>query len=572
VLKYAWGDANVMMTPIIIQLDDDNCDGSIDARDIPEIVFTSFAGGSWQSNGTVVAISIVGGTVTTKWRRPGGANPMSLIAGGDIDGQPGNEVVVCTDDRHHVRAYRGDGTELWASPQLGNCFMPALADLDQDGQVEVITEEAILDGATGAIELVGPQGVVVSDVTGDGLLDLVGPTQVTSNTGTTLATATVTGDSVAVGDLDRDGVPEIAVIDSRRHQLGVWRFDPTQPGGARVIRSGVNINGTINPATACPGLTGGGGPPTIADMNGDGVPDVGVAGGVGLAVFDGRKLMDPSVADPLMWIRATNDCSSASTGSSVFDFEGDGRAELVYGDERTLRVYDGGSGASLFETCNTNGTLLEYPVIADVDNDGRADIVAVSNNYYSAAVCAGGATTRGVRIFGSATDSWVRTRPIWNQHTYHVTNVDDDGSIPRAELPNYRQPRLNNFRQNIQPFGEFLAPDLVVTVAVDCSSSYRLAARVYNLGEASAPAGVPVVFYVHEAATGGVRREGVTVATTRALLPAEFEDLVIDLPAALPDADEVHATVDEASSHAWHECRPDNNTSPPVSAACSGVD
>ena len=52
--------------------------------------------------------------------------------------------------------------------------------------------------------------------------------------------------------------------------------------------------------------------------------------------------MDPAVADDqtFLWIKQTQDCSSAATGSSVFDFEGDGKAEVVYGDETTLHVYD----------------------------------------------------------------------------------------------------------------------------------------------------------------------------------------------------------------------------------------
>ena len=70
VVKYAWGMANspndqhdVMMTPIVIQLDDDTCDGVVDERDIPEIVFLSFKDGAYGTNGTLHAISIVGGTV-----------------------------------------------------------------------------------------------------------------------------------------------------------------------------------------------------------------------------------------------------------------------------------------------------------------------------------------------------------------------------------------------------------------------------------------------------------------------------------------------------------------------------
>ena len=41
------------------------------------------------------------------------------------------------------------------------------------------------------------------------------------------------------------------------------------------------------------------------------------------------------------------DHSSSATGSSVFDFEEDGYAEVVYNDETMLRIYDGETGAGL---------------------------------------------------------------------------------------------------------------------------------------------------------------------------------------------------------------------------------
>ena len=48
------------------------------------------------------------------------------------------------------------------------------------------------------------------------------------------------------------------------------------------------------------------------------------AGAVGYVVFSGQKLMDaaqPSTAAALtLWFKTTHDCSSAVTGSSVFDF------------------------------------------------------------------------------------------------------------------------------------------------------------------------------------------------------------------------------------------------------------
>lgn len=50
VVKYHWNKGTVMMAPIVIQLDDDNCDMVVDERDIPEIVFSEFKSGQYNNN------------------------------------------------------------------------------------------------------------------------------------------------------------------------------------------------------------------------------------------------------------------------------------------------------------------------------------------------------------------------------------------------------------------------------------------------------------------------------------------------------------------------------------------
>ena len=118
--------------------------------------------------------------------------------------------------------------------------------------------------------------------------------------------------------------------------------------------------------------------PTIADFDGDKVPDVAAAGSSRYIVykFDGKTFMQ-------LWTAVTQDVSSQVTGSSVFDFDGDGRAEVVYNDEQYIRIYPGvepdclkmpvGPGCDgnmtdaevLFKDKNSSRTRTEYPVIAD---------------------------------------------------------------------------------------------------------------------------------------------------------------------------------------------------------------
>lgn len=563
VLKYHWNFGDSMMTPIVVPLDDDNCDLVVDERDIPEIVFSTFEGSNYNGEGTLHAISIVDGMVVDKWSASpltDAVHPGRSIAGGNIDGTAGNEIVTCT-STGRVRAFDHDGAELWVSESTAGCFMPSIADIDQDGTVEIIVEAAIIDGATGMTEATYPGqfSVVTSDVDGDGQLEVVGPRYAFDPDGTMVADVGLSGSHAAVADFNGDGTGEIAVIDTSTHTLYLWRVNPAMPNGAEIIRQGININGVL---PACSGDTGGG-PPTIADFNGDGTPDVGVAAGVGYAVFDGADLLNPAIAneDTLMWLTPAQDCSSRRTGSSVFDFDGNGSAEVVYGDEQYLRIYDGATGVIVLQECNTTGTLEEYPVVADVDNDGHADIVIISNSYHSIVCPDDGSQQSGLRVFGD--DQWVRTRRIWNQHPYHVTNIEEDGSVPVAETTNWSVDRLNNFRQNVQPEGEFSAPDLVATVIGICSpDEFGAIARVRNLGRAAVPAGVPVGFYEGDPTAGGSLLG--TLSTTKILYPAEAQDLTLIVEDPAPELmlgnSEVWVVVDDGMPpHPWIECRTQNN-------------
>jgi hypothetical protein len=213
----------------------------------------------------------------------------------------------------------------------------------------------------------------------------------------------------------------------------------------------------------------------------------------------------------------------------------------------------------LWQTCNTSGTLRELPVVADVDNDGHADIVAVANDYSS--ISCDNSRQSGVRVFGDQLGNWARTRRIWNQHHYHVTNIEEDGTVPAQEQPNWFADGLNNFRQNTRPQGEFSAPDLVVDLRVQCFEGYRVFAQVRNIGQAAVPAGVIIGFYDGDPAMGGVSL--FQAKTKNTLYPAEAEDVVVDvtLPQAISDGDqELWVVIDDGNSaHPWHQCRTDND-------------
>jgi hypothetical protein len=167
------------------------------------------------------------------------------------------------------------------------------------------------------------------------------------------------------------------------------------------------------------------------------------------------------------------------------------------------------------------------PIVADVDNDGNAEIVFVEND---AGNPSGGATQGHPRLRRRLSDSWVPTRRIWNQHSYHVTNVDRARRHPpRREAHrtgSSRRPRrvagvMNNFRQNLPEFDVFAAPDLTVSLALDqrttCPAYARASWRtVCNEGALVVGAGVPVSVLGHRDDGGQVACANAPVVTTLA--------------------------------------------------------
>ena len=272
----------------------------------------------------------------------------------------------------------------------------------------------------------------------------------------------------------------------------------------------------------------GGGPLVVADFDGDKKPDIGLATTWSYAVYNSEG--------NIIWADFhTQDYSSRATGSSLFDFEGDGVAEVLYADEINLHVYKGpcmGTSDAKFpaycaatklipDIANSSGTLIEYPQVVDVNNDGRSEIVVTSNDYAFRA----DEHITGIRAFGDPNDRWVRTRRIWNQFDYHVSNINEDGTVPKREKQNWKVKNLNNFRQNVQPGGIFNAPNLVARAVESddklCPSNLILNANVENKGALGIPAGLSVKFYAENVNDSGNPGYLGEVRLDKALLPGQ---------------------------------------------------
>lgn len=437
-LEWSWTSSaveptslNVMNTPSVVDL---NGDGR------PDVVFgsTSSTGGGLVEVGVLRALNGTNGTelftVTDASLR---INTAASVATGDIDGDGRPEIIAVDSSGARLIAFESDGSFKWRSGNLSsiNWGAPAIADLDEDGTPEIVVGRQVLDntgmllwtgvGGTSSGGNVGPLSLV-SDLNLDGSPDVVAGNTVYDAAGAIqYRNAGLPDGYNAVANFDDDSLAEVVLVANG----AVWLLDDTM-----AVKWG---------PVAIPG-GGYGGPPTIADFDGDGEPEVGVAGASRYAVFETNGT--------LKWQTVVQDSSSNRTGSSVFDFQLDGSAEVVYGDELYLRVFNGMDGSVLFQTPKSSCTWYEYPLVADVDGDGHAEILGVANNN------CGFGPQRGVFLWGDD-GSWVDTRDVWNQHTYHITNVMQDGTIPTEEQPNWLVPGLNNFRLNQYLPGEQPVPE-----------------------------------------------------------------------------------------------------------------
>jgi hypothetical protein len=569
----------VMAAAVVGPLTDDNCDGKYDQRDVPAIVFNTYAGAAYGSDGILRAVTGKGAPLWDATDASARTVPGASIALGEMDGtSPGPELATCQSGSGKLLVFSAKGKVLWTSDDNVGCVYggPQLGDVDADGTPELLVRYQIVDVKTHKVRFSGrPETYAYptadystfADVDVDGDLDIVGGNVVYSNDGkggfsvmwdgTTFASPIADGYTAVADLIGADGFPEVVAVSSLEQSMH----------SIRVVdgRTGTTLWGPVDTNMGGETETGGG-PPTIADFNGDGLPEIAMAGGYTYNVFDGQT-------GKVLWHDSTTDHSSRVTGSSVFDFDGDGKAEVVYADERNLHVYDGKSGTEELTICNPSGTLWEYPLVADVDGDDQAEIVLVANDMWWGCGAGLGAGTgpTGLRVLGSKSGSWVKTRRIWNQHTYHVTNVNDDATIPAKEAPNWKTKGLDDFRQNVQPKGQFDAPDAIVEVDGGCANPATIEARVRNIGQASLPAGVAVGFYSGD--PKGTSTKIGSGTTKIAIAPGGFDTVTITWKAT-PDyyagSLGVFAVVDDGSpAHAWHECKTDNDTSAVFHAKCA---
>jgi hypothetical protein len=296
----------------------------------------------------------------------GGVDPTS-IAVADVNGDGKPDLLVVNGSNNTVAVLLGNGDGTFRSPVLYDSggYDPgsiAVADVNGDGKLDIVVANYENFAGTGII------GVLLGN--GDGTFE---PPVTYGGAGLQGATW------VAVADLNGDGKLDIAVA---------YQCEPNcySSGAVGVLRG--NGDGTFQPAVIYP--SGGifSNSVAVADVNGDGKPDLLVVnanslpcniisgcaqgGSVGVLLGNGNGTFQAAVA----YDSGGNFASSVA----VADVNGDGKPDLL--------VANGNSGTTGLLLGNGDGTFqtaatyeLGYPgpdsvAVGDLTGEGRLDVVA----------------------------------------------------------------------------------------------------------------------------------------------------------------------------------------------------
>ena len=387
------------------------------------------------------------GTVTT-YGTGTNSNPTG-IAVADVNGDGKPDLLTANFNTSTAGVLLGTGTgtfgavTAYSTGTNSRSSSIAVADVNSDGKPDLLTANpgsdtagVLLGTGTGTFGTVTtystgtgsqPYGIAVADVNSDGRLDLLSANYSSSTAGVLLGTGTGTFGAVtaystgtnsnlynlAVADVNGDGRPDLLTANSRSNAAGVL-LNTTPVATPRIFMPVVTYS------------TGANGSPygiAVADVNGDGRPDLltanygtnsaGVQLGTGTGTFGA--------------------VTSYSTGANsypfsiaVADVNGDGRPDLL-----TTNVGSSSAGVLLGTGTGTFGAVTSYSIganssphsiaVADVNGDGQPDLLTANSNNNSAGVLLG----TGTGTFGAVTNysTGANSHPV----SIAVADVNGDG-------------------------------------------------------------------------------------------------------------------------------------------------
>ncbi len=477
-----------------------------------------------------------------------------------------------------IKAYDCNLVEQWSinlHSDRKRANIISIADLNQDGESELISGNEIRDARTGSQLVAGTgnfrtdvmYGTVAVDILDDsfcadcGGLEIVDGSKIWAVQ--TDGSNNITGKTVA---LDMNDLLSAGNKFFPKYYSGwtnQWSMvsvaDYNLDGNLDVLMTGAQGSNYNGPTTAFFWDVENNSVLTYTDPDNDhdrgtgriNIGDTDGDGNMNATYVSNQRLYSLDENMSPIWIKSIKEGSSGFTGCTVFDFNGDGAAETVYRSEDYLHIIDGTDGSTFNSRVCISRTYEDYPIVADVDGDGASEIcVSCSTDDNQPFNPYNNSDNGHIRIFEADGESWQPARPVWNQHAYFNVNVNDDLTIPQSQ-----QDHTKVFSENIctvgpnRPLNVFLnqapylnetgcpnyvAPDISVvngSITSDTPSCpdllFDVTLSIANTGDINVSGQLPITFYDGDPTLATSTRLNTAVATISSFEIGTTQDITV---------------------------------------------
>jgi len=345
----------------------------------------------------------------------------------------------------------------------------SIGDINGDGIPELFVYNSIYNAQTGALIGTLPPGgsigswsnvewilmPVLADVDNDGILEIVCGNMVYKaliNEGSTALISPITvayqapvgidikDGLTSVADIDLDGYLDVVVTVSDYYHAQMYVWNPYK----EILLCDPIILTDFESEMVSRAF--------IGDVDNDGYPEITLVFRLGMACFKYYPDNPPANRISELWRQPTNDLLGWFS-MSLFDFNQDGKQEIVFRDMYNFRILDGATGLDINTIESLSFPSYTAPVIVDFTGEGNAQILIQSYTDFM--------SPPTIHLYGSSIPgAWAPARKVWNQLGYNSININEDLTVPRFQMnPATVFPGPDGIlgtADDIRPFNNFL--------------------------------------------------------------------------------------------------------------------